>query len=103
MSASELHQALPHINLVTIYRNLEAFVLAGTIKKLHFGGDEARFEYQAHPHHHAVCDDCSRVIHFKINETALVKELNIPNFDIKNIELVVHGECRHAHSTAPVK
>ncbi len=101
MSAAEVHAKLPHINLVTIYRNLEAFAKNGTLKKLHLDGNEAKFEYQEHPHHHAVCDDCEKVIHFSINDEALKKVLNIPNFDVGNIELVVHGECTHAHSTKP--
>lgn len=101
MTAAEVHAALPHINLVTIYRNLEAFAKVGSIKKLHFDGNEARFEYQTHPHHHAVCNDCDKVIHFSINEGALKRVLTIPNFDVSNIELVVHGACTHAHSTTP--
>ena len=36
LSASDIHALLPHINLVTIYRNLEKFVSEGLIKKTSF-------------------------------------------------------------------
>jgi Fe2+ or Zn2+ uptake regulation protein len=100
LSASDVHTALPNINLVTIYRNLEAFAEAGTIKKMYLGGNEAQFEYQDHPHHHAVCDAGKHIIHFHLNEAALKEAVTIPDFDIHSIELVIHGACTHAHSTA---
>ncbi len=97
LSAAEIHAKLPHINLVTIYRNLEAFVAAGTITKLNLGDLEARFEIQAEPHHHAICEDCNKVIHFTVNDKKLVQEFSLPGFSIKNIEVTLRGACTHAH------
>ena len=95
LSANDLHKLLPAIDQVTIYRNLDLFVAEGTIKKLHLDGNEARFEYQAHPHHHAICNDCDRVIHFNATDEKLRQVLNIPDFDITSIDLVVRGNCHH--------
>lgn len=97
LSAAEIHAHLPHINLATIYRNLESFVEAGDVTKVNFGDNEARYEIQAEPHHHAICDECNKVIHFTVNDTELIKEFVLPNFDIKNIEVTLRGTCTKGH------
>lgn len=103
LSAAEIHTSLPHINLVTIYRNLESFVTAGMVKKLNLGDQEARYEVQHEPHHHAICDECKKVIHFTLNDEELKKEFSLPNFDIKNIEITLHGICSDKHSKSSTK
>jgi Fe2+ or Zn2+ uptake regulation protein len=97
LTAAAIHSALPHIDLVTIYRNLELFVSEGIIKKLHLDGSEATFEFQAHPHHHAVCSECERVVHFSVPEELLKSSMNIPDFEVTAIDLVVRGKCKHGH------
>jgi len=99
LSAQEVHTRLPHINLATIYRNLEAFSEVGIIKKMYLASGKAQYEYQKTPHHHAVCDTCDKVIHFTIPPQDLKKVVQVPGFAIDNVELVVHGSCTHAHST----
>ncbi len=98
LSASAIHSQLPHINLATIYRNLEGFVEAGTVTKLNLGGDEAVFEVQHEPHHHAICDDCNKVIHFTVNNEELIKEFALSDFSIRNIEVTLRGTCTHTHA-----
>lgn len=97
LSAQQIHTALPHINLVTIYRNVEHFVTAGTIKKLNFPGNEATFEYQKHHHHHVICDECHAVQHITIDEEKLKDALRLTNFDINDIDIMVHGRCQKKH------
>lgn len=98
LSANEIHKKLPHINLVTIYRNLDAFSEGGTIKKLYLDSNEALYEFQKHPHHHAICTDCDNVTHFAIDENKLMKVFSLSNFDIRDIEVVVRGKCVHKHA-----
>jgi len=98
-SAQDIHTALPHINLVTIYRNLEAFVTAGIIKKLHLSSTEAVYEYQRHAHHHLVCDDCQKIEHITIDEAKLKEALQLKHFDIGDIDIIVRGKCRHIHGS----
>ncbi|MES2966651.1 MAG: Fur family transcriptional regulator [Patescibacteria group bacterium] len=95
LSAQDIHKLIPTIDIVTIYRNLDLFVAEGIIKKLHLEGNEAKYEYQAHPHHHAICNSCDRVIHFNASEAQLREVLNVPDFDITTIDLVVRGRCHH--------
>ena len=96
LSAAEIHRTLPHLDLATIYRNLELFVADKIARKLHLGDTgEARYEVTSHPHHHAICTDCHEVLHFTAKTDALVKALDLPNFDIEDIEITVRG--RHTH------
>lgn len=76
---------------------------AGTVTKLNLGGDEARFEIQHEPHHHAICDDCQKVIHFTVNDEELIKEFALPGFAIKNLEVTLRGVCTDKHQKAKAK
>ena len=93
VTAKELHQALPHIDLVTIYRALELFVQEKLITRLNLSGAEVQYEYQEEPHHHAVCVDCDRVIHFSIPDKELKRLLPLKDFAIDSVELTIRGAC----------
>lgn len=97
LTAQEIHASLPHINLTTVYRSLEAFVTAGLVKKLHLGEAEASYELEDHSHHHAICDDCGRVIHFTLDEEALLKHFKFTDFTITDLDITVHGTCHGPH------
>jgi len=94
MSAADIHAALPNIDLVTIYRNLELFTKEKMIKQFHLTSGEAQYEYQTEPHHHAVCTTCERVIHFTAPDQKLKKLLGIEDFEVDEIEVTVKGICR---------
>jgi Fe2+ or Zn2+ uptake regulation protein len=91
LSAAEVHALVPDMDLATVYRNLEYFTKEKTIKKLQLGTQEARFEYQHEPHHHAVCGQCEKVIHFTAPDKKIIKLLGLENFDIKELEVTVRG------------
>ena len=95
LSAAQLHERLPELDLATIYRNLELFVADGTVKKLQLGGKEAQYEYQNEPHHHAVCTECEKVIHFKAPDEKIKRLLNIEDFNVDELEVTVRGVCTH--------
>jgi len=105
LTAQAIHAALPHINLVTIYRNLETFVDADLVKKLHLGEAEASYEIQEHPHHHAICDECGDVIHFEIDDQALLKHFKFADFKITDLDITIHGVCgkKHLHQKERTK
>jgi len=92
-SAGSLHKLLPHINLVTIYRNLEKLYQEKRVKKMFLTGGEAVYEADQEPHHHAVCDDCQKVIHFHTEDSKIKKILNISDFAVEDIEIIVRGRC----------
>jgi Fe2+ or Zn2+ uptake regulation protein len=95
LSAAEVHSFVPDIDLATVYRNLEYFTNEKVIKKLQLGSQEARFEFQHEPHHHAVCTECERVIHFTAPDEKLKKLLGIEEFKIDELEVTVRGICNH--------
>lgn len=97
-SAAAVHEALPHINLVTIYRALEALSEAGLVKKIILSDEEALYEVQHEPHHHALCSTCGTVIHFTTDDIALKNEFRIPGFSIDEVSVTVHGHCKK-HAT----
>ena len=66
LSAKEIHGKISDIDLVTVYRNLDLFVKEKLITKVFLDTDEVLYEYQNEPHHHAVCSECERVIHFTV-------------------------------------
>lgn len=96
LSAAELHAKLPELDLATIYRNLDRFVADGEVKKLLFTGKEALYEYQEQPHHHAVCTECHRVIHFTAPDEKIKKMLGVQGFEVDELEVTVRGICNHS-------
>lgn len=94
LSASDIHTCLPEIDLVTIYRNLDLFVKEKLIKQVHLGGGEAQYEYQNEPHHHAVCTNCEKVIHFTAPDEKIKKLLGLEDFKVDEIEVTVRGLCK---------
>jgi Fe2+ or Zn2+ uptake regulation protein len=95
LSAAEVHALVPELDLATIYRNLELFTKEKLIKKLQLGTQEARFEYQHEPHHHAICTECERVIHFTAPDEEIKKLLGVADFAVDELEVTVRGICNH--------
>jgi Fur family transcriptional regulator, ferric uptake regulator len=70
LSVADIIVRLPHdsgIDTVTVYRNLEAFVLAGIVKEYSLKKGVTHYEYKSgHSHHHLVCTDCGVIEDFTI-------------------------------------
>jgi len=94
LSAASLHEKIPDIDLVTIYRNLDLFAKEKFIKRVSLSDFEAQYEYQKEPHHHAICADCEKVIHFKAPDEKIIKLLGLDGFDVEELEVTVKGKCR---------
>jgi len=95
LSAGSIHDILPEVDKVTVYRNLGLFVSDGIVKAMNFGGTETLYEYQQHPHHHAVCTDCDKVIHFTAPDEKIKKLLGLADFQVNELEVTVKGICNH--------
>jgi len=93
LSVGDIHQKLPGVDLVTIYRNLDLFVKEKLIKQIYLGTDEAQYEFQHESHHHAVCTDCEKVIHFTAPDAKIKKLLGLEDFQVDEIEVTVRGIC----------
>lgn len=66
VNAENIHEKLKNkkINIVTIYRTLASFELAGILKRVDLQKDSAYYELAGHHHHHIVCTDCGLVESF---------------------------------------
>ncbi len=95
LSASDIHSELLDIDLVTIYRNLDLFTKEKIIKQVHLGTGEAQYEYQLESHHHAVCTNCEKVIHFTAPDKKIKKLLGLEDFEVDEIEVTVRGICKN--------
>jgi Fe2+ or Zn2+ uptake regulation protein len=93
ISAGSLHEKIPEVDLVTIYRNLDLFTKEKLIKKVSLSDSEALYEYQAEPHHHALCTDCEKIIHFKAPDKKIIKLLGLEGFEVDELEVTVRGKC----------
>ncbi|HDQ13534.1 MAG TPA: transcriptional repressor [Sediminispirochaeta sp.] len=64
-TAQEIFDALredfPHLSLGTVYRNLNILVEQDQIRKLQYGSTFDRFDGNAVPHYHFICESCGRV------------------------------------------
>jgi Fur family ferric uptake transcriptional regulator len=56
-----VRRRLPKISLGTVYRNLELLARQGTIQKLYFDEQQARFDGDVSRHDHIVCMKCGRM------------------------------------------
>jgi Fe2+ or Zn2+ uptake regulation protein len=93
LSAQALHQRVPEIDLVTVYRTLDAFVKEGVVHKVLLDSDEAQFEYRTEAHHHAICTECEKVLHFTAPDKKIAALLGLTDFDITSMEVIVRGKC----------
>lgn len=95
LSAAAIHKKVPKVDLTTIYRNLDLFVKEGTAKKLNLGDSEAQYEYKADDHHHAICLDCDKVIHFTAPDEKIMELLKVKGFKPESLEITLRGVCTH--------
>jgi len=89
-------QKQPHLNLSTVYRNLQKFKKLGLVEELHF--DESHHHYEVKPsaeHHHLVCLGCGRVIEFGLPLRRYLKRnvSEAKDFDIIDTEIRITGYC----------
>ncbi len=88
------------INLVTIYREMEALEAQGVARLLEFGDGQRRIELvdakDGH-HHHLVCRSCDTVTHVDIEEAILAVEKILAkqnHFKIDAHQLEFFGQCQ---------
>ena len=98
-TAEEVYQAIaqehPHISKGTVYRNLNQLAEEGQIQKLEMPEGPDRFDHLLHPHYHAKCSRCGRVLDVEMD---YLKDLahqvkDSHGFAIEGHNLVFTGLC----------
>lgn len=62
-TAEEIHARMERVDLVTIYRNLQALTSASLVKEVRFKDASVRYELtdEGSHHHHLVCTGCGAI------------------------------------------
>lgn len=102
LSVADILASLPKsadIDTVTVYRNLEAFVLADIVKEYAIKKGMTHYEYKSgHSHHHLVCTNCNHIEDFTIcaaqdiSEKVLSQSKRFTSITSHNFELF--GLCK---------
>ncbi len=62
LAVETLHAQVKGMDLVTVYRTMQAFVRAGLVREVRFKDAVVRYEFaHGHHHHHLVCTGCGVV------------------------------------------
>lgn len=91
-------QAIPNLNLATVYRNLNLLTEEGAVAPVHLPGQPTRFEAAGHHHHHFLCRSCDRVydIHACSSE---ISRLAPRGFEVLDHEVILYGRCPGCRKT----
>lgn len=91
-TAQSIKQALPNIDLATIYRGLEYLHSHGLVEKILLPNQESAYEYSEHKHHHVVCGTCGDIQHVDIPQETL--DAISEHIDPKTATLTLRGSCK---------
>jgi Fe2+ or Zn2+ uptake regulation protein len=78
----------------TIYRNIKKLIESGEVRELNISNKFKTYEINFDNHHHVVCNNCGKILHFQIDKKALSKIIpEIKDFKIDDIEVIIKGHC----------
>ncbi len=86
-------ELMPSINLATVYRNLNALVKEGRVRRVqHVLGD--RFDKTLHHHAHVLCEKCGDFSDIDaIDLKKVIDNLKISIHNITSVDFVITGTC----------
>jgi Fur family peroxide stress response transcriptional regulator len=92
-----LRPAFPTMSFATVYNTLDALAGCGLTGSLNLGG-AVRFDPNAEPHHHAICDRCHAVVdvHVETSPTTRWATAEVPGlggFRVFREERIYRGIC----------
>jgi Fe2+ or Zn2+ uptake regulation protein len=105
-----LRPSFPSMSFATVYNTLDALTQAGLSSTLRFADSgAARFDPNAEPHHHAVCDVCgaiadvpARTLEPDAAGASRVEGVS-PGFQIHRVDKTYRGTCGRCSSRKPNK
>ena len=97
-TADELYsitrEALPHLSLGTVYRNLELLARQGKVRCIENAGFQKRFDANLMPHHHVRCTRCGRVGDVETDMPRPdIKAARAEGFTLTGAEIFFEGVC----------
>ncbi|MDO4580958.1 MAG: transcriptional repressor [Bacillota bacterium] len=92
---NEARKQLPDISLGTVYRNLQVLLDDGRILALNYGKEQCRYDANAEPHYHFVCEKCGRVLDFPEGSQLIDQRiLRAAPGTVKTHRLECYGVCK---------
>ena len=96
----ELRRRKPAVGRASVYRALEQLEQLGLVQRVEVCRGTAGFERidpTGHHHHHAICQDCGRMVPFEDQklEKALAQVAGTMSFDVTEHDVVLRGRCEH--------
>ena len=88
-----LHNELGSLSLTTVYNTLKLFVDAGLVQMLTIDDTLRCFDGDTTAHAHFRCNDCGRIIDFRIKNDFLSMVEGLDGFEIKEAQLYLKGIC----------
>ncbi len=71
----------PNISLGTVYRNLNLLAEQGEIMKINCQDGSDRFDGNAKPHYHFLCNDCGKVLDIEMESIDHINKVAGESFD----------------------
>lgn len=98
-SAEEVYHSIrkqvPAVSLGTVYKILDMLHEHGFLLKVATQNQTARFDARVDFHHHALCDDCGKLLDISGNlDAALLAQASAVNFVPSACEVLFHGRCQ---------
>ena len=86
-------EAVPSINLATVYRNVNRLLEAGTIRRVDFPPLGAHYELADKPHHHHFhCRACDAL--FELPGCVIdMRKIGLSGFEMEGHEVFLYGLC----------
>jgi Fur family peroxide stress response transcriptional regulator len=100
-----LRPELPTMSFATVYNTLDALATAGLCVSRQLSAGATRFDPNTVAHHHAVCDECSRVFDVPAgSHAARAPAADVaPGFVVRAVERVYRGVCRACAASTPAR
>jgi Fur family transcriptional regulator, peroxide stress response regulator len=91
----QLRKEYPSLSMGNVYRNLNILVEQGLVKSLDFGSTFDRFDANATPHYHLICENCGSIIDLEMPiENELNDKVNkATDFSISYHNIQFYGLC----------
>lgn len=99
-----VQEQFPHVNISTVYRNLELLVELNLVRETRLGPNRRFYEVEEEvPHHHLVCEACGRVTHVHDDDLGDLPERLRTGWAFVVREMTVFGHCSECRPTHPAE
>ncbi len=88
-------ELLPSISFATVYNSLRYLKDAGHIAEIQFGNGASRFDRMTHPHDHAICTKCGKLVDIEMEHPRelVQKAAKYSRFKPESLEFTLRGIC----------